>query len=170
MGTVSFPVTWMVSTKLDRMHTAARDSANPARKAYRVRKRARKAGRPRLPSVSTVQPTRSASFHSCFRSSCRTVMDRVCPSRHSRAQNEIPFWAHTFIRRSGKGPRATTRSSPRSRFTIHCTRVPSPQASWMPAMRPVMSSSSPVMARSSSPWPVIWMTKAPPLTWISSVP
>ena len=53
---------------------------------------------------------------------------------------------------------------------IHIARVPSPQASWMPAMRPVRSSSSPVMARSSSPWPGIWMTKAPPLTGISSVP
>ena len=42
VGTFSLPVTWMVSTRLDRRVTDSRAAASPAKKVYRVRNRPRK--------------------------------------------------------------------------------------------------------------------------------
>ena len=62
VGTVSFPVTSMVSTNFDRTHTASRERASPMRKAYRRRNRPRKSGSPRRPSTEISHPARWASF------------------------------------------------------------------------------------------------------------
>lgn len=60
VGTFSLPTTSTVRMNRDRTLTASRAKASPMRKAYLLRKRARKSGSPRVPSTSTSQPTRWA--------------------------------------------------------------------------------------------------------------
>ena len=94
----------------------------------------------------------------------------VWSSSHSNCQKSSRCWAHRFSSRSGNGPVTHRATVPRSRFISRFTPPLPFQCSWMLSIRPVMSSSSPVMARSSNPLPLIWMRNTPPLTWISWSP
>ena len=85
----------------------------------------------------------------------------VCSSSQSIAQKSMPSWAHRLIKRSGKGPVSRTTTIPRIRFISFL--IQSPYASEIWVIVPVMSSSTPVMARSSSSRPAILMRYMPPL-------
>ena len=104
MGTFSLPTTSTVRMNRDRTLTASGAKASPMRKAYLLRKRARKSGSPGSPPTSTSQPTRWA----------RPAAGAGCGGRWSDAwcgcpplqrPAGYPSWAHRFSRRSSS-PRA----------------------------------------------------------------
>ena len=170
MGTVSLPSTSTTSTNRERKHTAARARASPARRAYRFRKRIRKGGTPFRSASATVQPARWASSSRPFRSCQATVSRRTWSSGHSTAQKATAFWAHRFKKRSGKAPDTSSRTLPRSRFTIFRAAMPPPYSSSTARSVPVIKSSLAFMAFSSRPTPRTLTISLPPLTKISSGP
>ncbi len=169
MGTVSFPVTWMVSTKLDRMHTAARGQCEPRQEGIPGAEAGQKGGQAPAPLRLHSAAHPPASFHSCFRSSCRTVMDRGVPIPHSRAQKEIPFWAHVHqaLREGPPGHHPQLPPQP-VHDPLHARSLPSGQLDAGDAAGDEQL--QPGHGPQLQPLAGDLMTKAPPLTWISSVP